>query len=346
VISRSSFPGQGHYGGSWTGDVFSTWDDLQQSIPQILNYGLFGIPMVGADICGFNGNTTKDLCKRWQQLGAFYPFMRNHNTDDGIPQDPASLGQEVIDATKETLRTRYYLLPYIYSLFVHAHRTGEPVARPMFYEFPKDSNTFKMQSQFMLGHSILVAPILTPEFTDTTLDMYLPSGYWYSYYFTNISTDSVGEGYAAKVPNNSIPIFVRGGSIIVGQQPELTTTESRKNKFEIKVYLSKEGNASGIFYWDDGVSNSPYVTGTYNQLNMTASNNDLRVTADRYGYYDSPMILGSIQVRGIRGKVDSVVLDNIDFKFSYNSEHKILDLDNLNLSMKDGFSMKWKTVPF
>ena len=81
VVSRSTFPGQGHNGAHWTGDVVSKWKDMGESIAAIINFNIFGIPMVGADICGFNGHTYVNLCNRWMQIGAFYPFSRNRTNE-------------------------------------------------------------------------------------------------------------------------------------------------------------------------------------------------------------------------------------------------------------------------
>ena len=117
--------------------------------------------MVGADICGFNGNTTAALCQRWMQLGAFYPFARNHNTDDGVDQDPAALGPAVAASSAVALRIRYELLPTLYTLFVEAHLTGAPVARPMFFAFPADWEALTAaEGQFMWGDALLIVPVL------------------------------------------------------------------------------------------------------------------------------------------------------------------------------------------
>ncbi|ODN01640.1 Lysosomal alpha-glucosidase [Orchesella cincta] len=343
IISRSTFPGQGRFGGHWTGDVVSSWEDLRQTIPQILTFGLFGIPLVGADICGFNGNTTVDLCKRWMQLGAFYPFARNHNTDDGIPQDPASLGPEVISASKETLTVRYSLLPYIYTSFFQAHLTGQPVARALFYEFADDASTFLIDSYFMLGSSVMIVPILEENYNKPTITAYLPKGWWYQHYFSEI-IESLGEERQLTIPDNSIPILYRGGTIIMKQDPALNTQLSRHNKFHIHVFLSQDSNATGEFYWDDGVSNLPDTLVQYDHFTFNTEKNVFTMRKEFSGYDSSNMTLGSIEIRGVMFPVSSAVLNNIPYNYNYSEHDKTLKLDDLSLtgaSWTDGLTLKW-----
>ena len=122
---------------------------------------MFGMPFVGADICGFGGNTTAELCTRWMQLGAFYPFSRNHNAIGSISQEPYVFGDDTTRRCRFALNIRYTLLPYLYTLLANASANGSSVARPLFFEFPDDLNTWtQSESQFMWGSALLVSPVL------------------------------------------------------------------------------------------------------------------------------------------------------------------------------------------
>ncbi|KAF4037503.1 Glycosyl hydrolases family 31 [Phytophthora infestans] len=177
VLSRSTFPGSGAHVAHWTGDNAATWDDLRWSIPSILKFGLFGIPMVGADICGFLGASDMELCARWTALGSFYPLARNHNNLDS-PSQETYMWPEVTAVGQKFIGLRYRLLPYIYTLSYHAHRDGLPIARPVLMEFPTDTVTHNINYQFMIGNALLVTPVVNKG--ATTVTGYFPRGVWYN----------------------------------------------------------------------------------------------------------------------------------------------------------------------
>lgn len=239
----------------------------------MLSFSLFGIPLMGADICGFNGNTTIPLCNRWSQLGAFYPFSRNHNTDDGIDQDPVALGPLVTVSTRKALTLRYLFLPYFYTLFWAAHTRGETVARPLFVEFPEDSRTYDIDTQFLWGAAFMVIPVLEENALEVT--GYLPKGIWYDVYD---KTKVVSEGtyFNFSAPEDTIPVLVRGGWILPQQGAEQTTTKARLNNIEIWAAADQEGAAYGQLYWDDGDSLSKYET--MRLLNFVIAENPLCIT--------------------------------------------------------------------
>ena len=104
------------------------------------------------------------------QVGAFYPFSRNHNTIGAPDQDPTAFGKEVADISRAALLTRYSLLPLLYTLFYLAHAQGAPVFRALVFEFPADPATHPLDRQFMWGGALLFTPVLQPS----TLSVQVP----------------------------------------------------------------------------------------------------------------------------------------------------------------------------
>uniref|UniRef100_A0A8C4EDJ5 Glucosidase, alpha; acid (Pompe disease, glycogen storage disease type II) n=1 Tax=Dicentrarchus labrax TaxID=13489 RepID=A0A8C4EDJ5_DICLA len=278
VLSRSSYPGIGRFSGVWTGDVRSDWEQLRYSIPAVLQFSLFGVPLVGADICGFGGNTTEELCVRWMQLGAFYPFMRNHNDKPNAPQEPYVFGQKAQAAMRSVLNLRYSLLPFLYTLFHHVHATADTVARPLFVEFPTDPNSQTIDRQFLWGSSLLISPVLEQGAVDDNTCL------------------NKGQYLLLPAPLDTINVHVREGHIIPQQEPALTTIASRRNPFFLTVALSAGGWARGDLFWDDGDSLDTFEMGNYCYVIFIS-----QVVSDPVrlnGALDG-LVLGGLQVFGV-----------------------------------------------
>lgn len=337
VISRSTFPSSGKYGGHWLGDNKSQWPDLRLSIPGVLNFNLFGIPLVGADICGFNGNTQKDLCSRWTQLGAFYPFSRNHNTKGATAQDPPSLGEDVVAIARKVLLLRYSLLPYLYTLFFNAHTQGSTVARSLMFEFPKDSKTYSISNQFLWGPALMISPALIEN--SNVVNAYFPNDLWYDFYTGN-ALEGHGQYIYLDTPMDKINLHIRAGYILAMQQPSITTADSRKNPFSLLVALRSSGDAAGELYLDDG--DSLDVADEYTLVHFNVKSSILVSSPSKAGYTPSAQ-LTSVTVLGVMSKPGKVSVDGtLITTFSYDTSSMVLQVKSLQLNFVKLFTIAWE----
>ncbi|ESN90957.1 hypothetical protein HELRODRAFT_116430 [Helobdella robusta] len=252
-VSRSTFPSHGKYGQHWSAGWKSDWDDMRYSIKSLLNSQMFGIPFVGTDVCGFADDSNEDLCIRWTQLGAFYPFMRNHNDEDNASQDPgagrwSSYARKIM---KDAIELRYSLLPFMYTQFYLNQLDGSPVIRPLSFAFPNDLETYYATKQFLWGTSLLVSPFLEPIKSYFRSEGYLPRGVWYDV-FTHHSKRSYGGFYLLDSSYEKINLYIRGGSVLPRQKSAVTTALSRKNPISLLVAMDMNQTASGELFWDDG----------------------------------------------------------------------------------------------
>lgn len=260
-IARSTFAGSGAVAGHWGGDTNSKWGNMYFGISQALQFGIAGIPYFGVETCGFNGNADMELCTRWMQLSAWFPFYRNHNNRNTIAQE-AYRWATASESTRRIMNIRYSLLPYTYTLFHRANVAGETVLRALAWEFPDEEDLKAVETQFMSGSALLVTPVLAP--LATTVQGVFPgvgSGtQWYDYYSLQKVNAAPGENVTLDAPLLHQPIHVRGGSIIPTQKAGNTTATSRKMPWSILIANDMNGCAAGELYEDDGISLYPSAT--------------------------------------------------------------------------------------
>jgi lysosomal alpha-glucosidase len=324
IISRASSTGMGRYGSHWTGDVYSSWDNLKASIPTTLNFNMFGVPLVGADICGFTGDTTEELCARWHELGAFYGFTRNHNTIGAKDQDPVSLGPVVTAAAKNSLLIRYAMLPYLYTLFYRASAFGETVMRPLFFDFPLDKNVYPLEEQFMWGPSVLISPVLAQGKLDVT--PYFPAGNWYDFETKQLIINSTGETKTLDMPLEKISVALRGGSVIPTQNPKVTTTEQHSEPFNLIVVLDADGKASGELYWDDGDNIYSTLLMNFSWLKFDVQNNKLTSTP-LVNNYSEDFTANTVTILGLPSAVTKATANGKDAQVTYTANVAIISFN-------------------
>ena len=268
VMTRASYAGGQRYAVTWTGDNSSTWNHLRISTPMLENLGLSGFAMAGADVGGFGGTPQPDLLTKWIEIGAFQPIDRNHTTYGSGDQEPWVHGPEHEAIRRRFIEERYRLLPYLYTTVEETSRTGLPIVRPLFLEFPAatpDHHPLDLDadSEFLFGPDLLVAPPPNPDELDD-YEVVLPPVIWFDYWTGEkirlTPRRDAAPAWAQGIYKDktlivhptlaALPVYVREGAILPIQPLTQSTDETPKGPLTLRVFPGHD--CKGSLYSDDG----------------------------------------------------------------------------------------------
>lgn len=339
LLTRNGFAGLQRYStASWSGDIGTRWEDMKTQITAGMNYSLSGIPFWGQDIGGFSvenrysaaqrlfdhtGEENEDLKEwrelqaRWHQWGVFCPLYRAHGQFPyREPWNIAPEGHPAYETIVAQDRLRYRLMPYIYTLDSRVWFDDYTIMRGLVMDFTDDPVARNTDDEFMFGEAFLVCPVY--EYKARSREVYLPAGGWYD--FGSGRFFEGGRSLVADAPFDSIPVFVRAGSIVpMGPDIEYTA-QKQDGSLYLHVYAGKDG--SFTLYEDDGLTYA-YEKGEFSRipLNWDDSERTLTIGA-REGSYK-----GMYETRTIHAVLTTPEgAEDIDFQVQYDGNETTIKL--------------------
>lgn len=261
ILTRSAYAGQQRNSAiTWSGDIQATWQVLRNQIPAGLNFSLSGIPYWNTDTGGFFGNRTagngdpsnpqyEELFSRWFQFSSFCPMFRVHGS---YGLRPGKEFWRFDDKTQGILRTylnlRYRLLPYTYSVAWQVTSSGNTFMQPLVMDFPKDAKTLNIGNQYLFGPEIMVTPVTDAGATEQAVYLPAAGAPWFN--FWTGETAAAGESVKTAAPVETLPLFIRPGSILPMGPLVQYSSEKLDAPIELRVYRGADGHFT--LYEDDG----------------------------------------------------------------------------------------------
>jgi alpha-glucosidase len=300
-LTRSAYSGIQRYAAVWTGDNVAYDEHMILGVRLVNSMGLAGIPFAGYDVGGFVGDANNKLFARWVSIGAFSPFFRGHSMINSRDSEPWAYGEEVEQISRNYIKFRYQLLPYIYSLFYEASQTGMPVQRSLAIDYTHDNKIYEglYENQYLFGPFILVAPA---ESTKEFMKVYFPEGEWYSLYD--------GKKYPGnneviiECPVHRLPVFIKAGALIP-MKPVKANTKEISETLILHAYVGSQ-NSSFTFYEDDG-STFRYQNGDYSKRELRMINDERRIVLEKSeGAYSPVYKYVRVVLHGIFSQLEEI----------------------------------------
>jgi alpha-glucosidase len=323
ILTRAGFSGVQRFAAVWTGDNTASWEHLQLSIPMLLNMSVSGMPFVGADVGGYSDMPSGELYARWLQAASLMPFLRSHSENNQPNKEPWEYGAEFEKINRASVEQRYRFLPYLYTLFREHEKTGQPVLRPLWYEYSNDVKTYLIDDQFLVGRDLLIAPVLRPG--QRKRQIYFPAGDdWRDFRTGEIYKG--GSSAEIDAPLEKLPLFARVGAIIATQDLIQHTGEMPNAAVTLNVVagISPEKTETTTLFQDAG-DGYGYRKNDWREVKIEHRRGLLILNPS--GNFAGAQKIRRIEAIGVPQKPREIRIDGKTVKGDYDSKEKRLKIE-------------------
>ena len=322
--------GNHRYQVGFSGDAVISWKslDFQPYFNSTASNVLYGY--WSHDLGGHIGSQIdSEMYTRWLQFGALSPIMRTHSQKGAkLNKEPWVFNKEYCDIIRETIRQRYVMAPYIYTMARKGYDDGISLCRPMYYDYPENKEAYEFRNEYMFGDDVLVMPVTAPVENDyAQVRVWLPEGEWYEWHTGALlkGNQIVERSFAV----DEYPIYIKAGAILPMYLDNVMNLNGNDEEVAVTFFPGGGDTAEFKLYEDNGNDKNYASEYAVTKLSSVRNGNEQTlVIGKREGAYKDMPLARPFKVKVLSSLIpQSVTVNGHPAKYHYSGEDFALLID-------------------